>query len=199
MARIPMSPTPINSKTETAKETQRWLNELIDRADAGDATALSELRRLLDQVPWLISQLGGDLAKQAANSLISGITGKHLASKELVLRRLDLMRAELGGPNPSAIEKLLVDRVVACLLQAQHADYMAAEADDDSVAIGDYHQRRQDRANRRVLLAVKTLATVRRLALPIRVDVNVTGGVETKPAKPTHPSLPSWERAPSTN
>ena len=199
MSRKLTSPTPISSEAETPKEVQRWLNELIDRADAGDATALSELRRLLDKVPWLISHLGGDLAEQAANSLISSITGKHLASKELVLHRLDMMRAELAGPNPSATEKLLVDRVVACLLQSQHADYMAAEASDDSVAIGDYHQRRQDRANRRLLLAIKTLATVRRLALPIRVDLNVAGSVETKPAKPTHPALPNWDRVPSAN
>ena len=171
----------------------------MERAEAGDTTALSELRRVLEQVPSLISQLGGDLAEVAANSIIRGITGEHLASQEVVLRRLDMMRAELAGPNPSAIEKLLVDRIVACLLQTQHADYMAAEAGDDLVAIGDYHQRRQDRANRRLLSAVKTLATVRRLALPIRVDLNVAGSVETRPAEPTHPALPNWERVPSTN
>jgi hypothetical protein len=79
-------------------------------------------------------------------------------------------------------------RTVECLA------YIAA-----SLQQGDYLQRRQDRANRRVNAAVKSLATVRRLALPIRVDVTVAGSVETKPAEPTHPVLPNWDRVPSAN
>jgi hypothetical protein len=37
---------------------------------------------------------------------------------------------------------------------------------------GDYHQRRMDRAHRRYLSAIKTLATVRKLAVPV-FQVNI--------------------------
>jgi len=40
----------------------------------------------------------------------------------------DAMRTELAGPRPSPIERLLVQRVVACWLQVYHADAMAAQA-----------------------------------------------------------------------
>jgi len=50
------------------------------------------------------------------------------------------------------------------------------EAFDASVAnvcqMADYHLRRQDRAHRRFLTAMKTLATVRKLGLPV-LQVNI--------------------------
>jgi hypothetical protein len=57
-------------------------------------------------------------------------------------------------------------------------------------AQSNYNQRRQDRAHRRFLSAVKTLATVRRLAFPTLAAVNVTGTVETREAKPALESRP---------
>ncbi|HUP81518.1 MAG TPA: hypothetical protein VM260_23405, partial [Pirellula sp.] len=69
--------------------------------------------------------------------------------------------------------QLAIERVISCWLQVQHADLVVAQSKSVSHAAGDYNQRRQDRSNRRFLAAVKTLATVRRLALPIRFDVNV--------------------------
>ena len=190
----PFSPNP-----EPREDALRSLMDLAERADAGDVTAMSLLRQWMKQYPGVITTFGGNLAERAAQSLIGTITGECWISKESILQHLDQMRAELAGPNPSAIEKLLVDRVIACWLQVYHADLMAARADDGSLQTGDYLQRRQDHAHRRFLNAVKLLATVRRLALPIRVDLNVSGGVETKPAKPTHPALPNWDRVPSAN
>jgi hypothetical protein len=45
--------------------------------------------------------------------------------------------------------------------------------------------------HRRYRSAIKTLAVVRKLAMPIRVDVNVAGTLETKPADQTTPH-PWW-------
>jgi hypothetical protein len=41
--------------------------------------------------------------------------------KETLCRNLELLRAALAGPNPTPIERLLVQRVVACWLQVQNA------------------------------------------------------------------------------
>lgn len=193
------SQEPTSPEEESFEETFRWFRDLVDRTNSGDDTALSQLREGLEQCPILISALCGNMAIVATDSLIDAITGERLSQKEAILKQLETMRAELAGPTPSPIEKLLVDRVVVCWLQTQHADNQFANARTVSIEIGDFMQRRQDRAHRRYLSAITTLARVRRLALPIRVDVNVAASVETKSAEPTQSVPPSWERVPSAN
>ena len=69
-----------------------------------------------------------------------------------------------------------MERVVACWLHVQEADIRYAQAKDQSLQWADYYQKRMDRANKRFLAACKTLATVRRLALPVLIgQVNVAG------------------------
>src|SRR5438309_1646009 len=75
--------------------------------------------------------------------------------------------ADLLGPDPCPLERLLVQRLVTCWLQVQDADLRFAQAKELPIPWGDYYQRRMDRAHRRYLSAVKTLAVVRRLALPL--------------------------------
>jgi hypothetical protein len=95
-------------------------------------------------------------------------------SREVYRRHLAWMRAELEGETPTPLERLLVDRVVACWLQAQHADKCMAglEAEPHRLAQGEYHRQRQDRAHQRYLSAIKTLAQVRRLQRPA-LQVNI--------------------------
>ena len=70
-------------------------------------------------------------------------------------------------------ERLLVDRVVACWLQVHYADAVYAQGMKDlTFNQGDYYQRRQDRAHRRYLSAIRSLAQVRRLLSP-SIQVNI--------------------------
>ncbi len=61
-------------------------------------------------------------------------------------------------------------------------EWVYASADGLSIKQADFHQRRIDRAHGRFLSAVRTLATVRKLALPVlqvniaRRQVTVAGG-----------------------
>jgi hypothetical protein len=158
---------------------------VVDRANQGDKIALAEVRNMLETSPALaIAVLGGDLAKRAEEILVSRITEEQVTFCESLQAKLKALRAELSGPNPSPIERLLVDRVVTCWLQLSHADVLAAQAERITLTEGDYLQRRQDRAHRRYLSAVKMLAVVRKLALPslqINVgqnQVNLIGGDE---------------------
>jgi hypothetical protein len=60
-----------------------------------------------------------------------------------------------------------------CWLQVQYADTLVAQSQGKiSLKQGDYQQRRQDRAARRYLAAIKALAQVRRLLGPV-VQVNI--------------------------
>jgi len=156
------------------------MRKFLKRAQSGDASTLPVLRRMLEN-PATVDQFGGDLAHQAALSLIDAAAGENLAFKEALTRKLELLRAELSGPNPTPLERLLVERIVACWLQVQDADVRFAQAKNLSLEWGDYYQRRMDRAHKRCLSAIKTLATVRKLALPVlqvniaKKQVNVAG------------------------
>ena len=159
----PTNLEPIIREPESLEEMRKEVGELLELANAGDATALSLLRESMEQCPSMISTFGGNLAEVAERSIIQAIAGECLVWKGSIQKQLELMRAKLAGPNPPPIERILVDRVVACWLHVQHADHVAAQAGEVTLSVGDYLQRRQDRAHRRFLSAVKTLATVRRL------------------------------------
>jgi hypothetical protein len=166
------------SKTALPKHDE--LVALTDRAQKGDTTALPALRELLKE-PAAVDLLGGDLARHAQLTLIGKFSGKNLLFREALTRKLELLRAELAGPNPSALERLLVERVVACWLHLHHLEQVYAQKESMALEVGTYYQRSITSAHKRYLSALKTLAQVRKLAVPVlqvniaKKQVNVAG------------------------
>jgi hypothetical protein len=173
-------PSNTSKPSTTLPATADDLENLIARAKRGDEGTLPRLRDLLRD-PALVDALGGDLAGQVERSLVYPGAGQDLAFREAILRKLELLREVLAGPNPTPVEKLLVERAVTCWLQVQFAELRVAQAKNPTIAQGDYQQRLIDRAHRRYLSALKTLALVRKLALPVlqvniaKKQVNVAG------------------------
>jgi hypothetical protein len=171
-----LTPRPDKAAARAADEVRA----LLTRAQQGDEAALPVLRQLL-QDPAKVDQLGGDLARQAEVSMVKAAAGTNLMFQEALMRKLELLRAELAGPNPTPVERLLVERVVACWLQVQDADIRYAQGKDLGLKWGAYSQDRMDRAHRRYLSALKALALVRKLAVPVlqvniaKKQVNVAG------------------------
>jgi hypothetical protein len=161
------------------KEHEELL-DLSDRAQKGDKTAMPALQEYLKN-PAFVEALGGDLAKQAQLTLISKFSGRNLLFKETLTRKLDLLRDELAGPSPTPLERLLVERIVACWLHLHHLEAVYANKDNMSLALGTYYERSISTAQKRYLAAIKTLALVRKLAVPVlqvniaRKQVNVAG------------------------
>jgi hypothetical protein len=137
----------------------------VQRAEQGDEAALPELRVALDANPWCWNRYG-DLGRQAQAAWLELIGGKNLMLKESVGRRAEELRAELAGPEPSPLERLLVERVVSCWLQTSYADAAYAQLKGASPAQHTAALRRQNSAQQRFVLAVKGLATVRKLLRP---------------------------------
>jgi hypothetical protein len=177
------------SKSLTPVEAPRTHEEivaLVRRAEKGDASALPALRELLKD-PATVDSLGGDLAKQAQLTLIDKFSGRNLMFKEALTRKLDLLRAELSGPNPSPLERLLADRIASCWLHLHHLEMLYAGKDGMSLALAQHYQKCIDRAHKRYLSSLKALAVIRKLALPVllaqvrvtnkqvNTQVNVTG------------------------
>ncbi len=146
--------------------------KLIDRAQKGDAAALKEVKPALDALPALWRDLG-DIAAHARMAIIEQASGNDLLAQDAYRRNVDRLRTELAQPTDTALEHLLIERIVTCWLQLGYADALAAQnASKLDRDWADYYQRRIDRAHRRYLSAIKTLATVRRLLTPA-VQVNV--------------------------
>jgi hypothetical protein len=77
---------------------------------------------------------------------------------------------ELAGPSPSPIERALAETAATSwfafrLHEAHYAACVTAEG-GMTLAQSEHAQRRIDRAHRRYLTTLKTLAAVRRLAVP---------------------------------
>jgi hypothetical protein len=131
---------------------------------------LPVLRELLNRPHWV--EACGNLAAHFEQTLIRKFSGEDLAVSEGLRRKLDSLRVELGGPTPTPLERLLVERITACWLHLYHLETCYAGKDGVSLELGGYYQKCIDRAHRRYLTAIKTLAVVRKLALPV-LQVNI--------------------------
>ena len=135
----------------------------IELARRGRKNILPKLRQVLDEHPELWQHFG-NLALQSQESWIGLIAGKDLYLAETLRRHLDAMRTELAGPNPSPLDRLLIDRILACHVQALYFDAMeTTDPTADNMRVARYRMDRRDQAHKHFLSAVKMLATVRNL------------------------------------
>lgn len=154
--------------------------ELLRRADAGDETARADMRKYLRLDDKLPDLLGGNLAYRCNRKLTNLVARDNVCIQEALERKVELMSAELLGAAPTALEKLLVDRIITCWLGVHWLELLAAN-DKLNPAVGAYVQRALSQAHRRYLGSIRTLAAVRKLALPAlqlnvaNQQVNVAG------------------------
>ena len=154
------------------RQVIKELKALMVRAHDGDEGALPKLREILDVAPSLARELL-DPAKVAERSAVGLYSSKEdLLAREAIPRVLEQMRAELGGEAPTPLERMLVERVVATWLQVQCYETLYAQnATKMTMAWGEHHQRRIDRAHNRHLSAIRTLAQIRRTGHAVQINI----------------------------
>jgi hypothetical protein len=145
---------------------------------------------------------GGDFARLAERAALERVAGKGLAFREALTLKLMALRRELAGPDPSPVVRRLADRVALCWLDGHDGEVRHHQATTEAFRAGagglswrqhEHYQRMRDRAHRRPLQALKTLAQVQKLgpALQIhlaKVQVHQAGGVARHgPAGPASP------------
>jgi hypothetical protein len=155
------------------------LRRFLERAQGGDQTTLPMVQEFLKDSHMV--DVCGNLAAHAERILIEKFSGKDLTVKEGVRRKLESLRAELGGPSPTPLERLLVERIALCWLHLHHLEVVYGSKESMTLDLGVYFQKCIDRAHRRYLSSIKTLAVVRKLAIPVlqvniaKKQVNVAG------------------------
>lgn len=143
-----------------------------NRAERGEQNALAVIRQVFDLIPS-VWEAYGDLAAAAEDALVELWAPNSALTREGLRKKLAAMRTDLAGPEASLLERLLAERLVACWLQAFHADFAYARALKElRPEEAELYQRRQDRATRQYLKALRSLADVRRLLIPT-LQVNI--------------------------
>jgi hypothetical protein len=139
------------------------LQATIILARRGNQKVLPILRQTLKEHPELVSHYGS-LSLQVQENWLHLVAGKNLLLAESLRLHLDAMRSELAGPQPSPLDKLLVDRILACHVQVLYFDAMeTTDPTAENMRVARYRMDRRDQAHRQFLSAVRMLATVRNL------------------------------------
>jgi hypothetical protein len=162
---------PINLlRSEMSTEDSARLKE-VEPAKTPEQRA--ELRSLLGKYP-VVAKVAGDLARATERMLIEG-NWDHPVLREALGLELSRMRREFGYTDCSELERMLIDRLLACWLNVQRVEQRRAALiyEGCSFAQGDYWGRELARANTSFLRASKALAQARRLLRMPVVQLNV--------------------------
>ncbi len=164
----------VRKAIELPEETKLRLKELkalSEAAEGGDEEAKRELKRaLLASSPEVIAR-ASDVGRMAAHLLIDTAAGKDPLIKYALSARMDLLRAEIAGENPTPLESLLTERVVACWILVETFEALIAPQlwtngkakNILPLPILRHYLHWQQIANKRYLASIRELARVRKL------------------------------------
>jgi hypothetical protein len=157
--------------SEETKERLAELRGLSEKAEAGDKGARGELRRLVrSSSPEVIAE-ASDVAGRAGWMLANTVSAGQPLMHEAIQERMRQMRIEIAGENPTPLEVLLTERVVAGWLLVEVLEGLIAAQyhrhTDKTARVPPGYVLQQSRilesATRRYLAAIKELARVRKL------------------------------------
>jgi len=152
-----------NDKADTSRAAPLYkaeLQALVQRANRGDKAALADLRSMLDRHPE-VWRTCGDLSRLAEQTWIDLLAGQEALGDESIKRHVQGLKADLLGPHPTAIERLLVDSIGICYLAARHSEISAADSGNHSLGQAALCIKRCESGQRRLLSAIRSLALLR--------------------------------------
>jgi hypothetical protein len=167
-------PAALNEVGEVDVPEFAAMKGLVRRANAGDKAALRGLLAECKGYPKRLIWYGfGDLAKLAEGVMLDAQLSHNPASRLAVEERMREIRRDLGGAAPTPLERLLISRIALAWLDVHTLDVHAAQNKDYRPKVIEALDRRRERAERRYIRAIKTLAAVRNLD-PTAIQVNVS-------------------------
>jgi len=152
---------------------------------------------LRESAPEVISQ-ASDIGRRGQGVLIKTVAANDPLTEEALMARLDLMRAEVAGPDPSPLEVLLAERICSLWLLIEALEMLVsvqllADLPREQRSPMPFLQhvfKWQESANRRFLSAIRELARVRKLqnnspAVQFNTQINLeTSGGDQQEEEP---------------
>jgi hypothetical protein len=186
----PPTPTQGSAAPRPPQEQQQdWLN----RALAGDRTAIPHVQDLLDANPQNWREAMG-LVRISEALWLQKLAAGDLMYEEALRRQLEELKRGLLGTEPNALEKVLVDRIGAAWLAVNYAEQEEAANIEQTNPQSKVRRQRLESANRRLLAATKSLAQIRRLAGGLKVEItHAVPTPATAPADQVPTSAPSTD------
>jgi hypothetical protein len=157
--------------SEIVEAESRPVGTLMRLAQEGDREAFRELERIGEAQG--ISFTEDWSSHVVLYRLMDRASSRNLLARAAVEDDLAATIRGLSAPGDGPIEKLVVGRAAICAIDARMADLEHLQAMElyDDARDAEAFDRRRDRANRRLLATLKTLADVRRINRPA-VQVN---------------------------
>lgn len=156
----------------TREERQDLTMNVINGKDARVEAALA----CIEQYPLEV-QLAWGNPKNPCLDMVAPSPGMQAATviRAVIEKEYDFKLTQVAGDNPTPLEKMLAERIVSLRLLLTHWErtYEAKLSATMSLALCSHHQKRIERTEKRYVSAIKSLAQVRRLQLPIQVQVNI--------------------------
>ncbi len=157
--------------SKDAKERLKTLQALSEKVEEGDKSARRELRKAVRESSPEIICRASDISRRGQWALIRTASANDPLTEEALLARVDLIRVDIAGPDPSPLEVLLTERICALwilieVLELLMSAQLSPSKSRDHLVPTSYLQhilKWQESASRRFLATVKTLAQVRRL------------------------------------
>jgi hypothetical protein len=160
------------------QDTLEELSELSTKAEAGDKDAKRELiRAVRESAPAVIAR-ASDVSRRSQHMLVETVSAGDLLMQYALSGRLDVMREEIAGEDPTPLEVLLTEQVVSSWLWLTLLDALNSGQfrKGTKTRMGAPYLRQmvkiQDSAHRRFLSSIQALARVRRLQAGVAVQYN---------------------------
>lgn len=155
------------------------LFDAIAKADSGDTVALVTLRAMLRNTPE-IAETVSNLAYNAESAILANVPA---GAAELFRQQTTTLRQRLRREGTgSELESMLIRRIALDYLASLQAERQRAISPGDtrSLDLAQFYDQQANRAHRRFLASVESLARIRKLITPIQINiaeqqVNVAG------------------------
>ena len=140
---------------------------LLRRAEAGDEMALREARAVAEKCPKVWERLGN--IPGTARDQLSGAIAANPLHREALERKVNEIRVAMAAPEPDCAGVGPGGAGGALLAAIVLRGYKTAGRMGEGVSLvrGVVQEKRAERAQKRYLAAIKTLAQVRKLQIPV--------------------------------
>lgn len=136
------------------------MTELVRKANSGDAAALGSLRQFLDRHPEVWLKVG-DLSQHVQENHIRRIANGNLLGAETLRKRAEWLRKDLEGPNPSSLERVAIDNVLAAWFERHYVDLKYPPGTGKELAMARFVVQLRASVQKRYDAAMKSLLLIR--------------------------------------